>query len=189
MPVSKGKRHGSVPLSTRMLAFLGDYVLIAGYLIVLVGLSYAARPQMTQWFDHGPERAELAGFLLLTVPVYLYFALMEGFGSHATWGKRRLGIWVTDARSRPIALGRSLLRSALKFLPWELAHFTIWRMAIPSGYPDFSIYMLLAIVYGLVFLYLISPLLNRQRRTIYDLVCGTAVRWKPGGDRHGASES
>lgn len=187
--MSKRERSGNAPASVRLLAFLWDYALIAGYLLVLVGLSYAARPLMTSWFDNGPERAELAGFLLLTLPVYLYFALMEGLVSHATWGKRRLGIRLTDSDGRPIGLGRSLLRNALKFLPWELAHFTIWHMALPSGYSDGLIYTLLGTVYGLAILYGISLFLNRQRRTVYDLVSGTVVRFAPGGEHHGTSGS
>lgn len=64
----------------------------------------------------------------------------------------------------------------------------VWHMVLPSDLPDSLIYLLLATVYGLVFFYFLSPFLNRQKRTIYDFASGTAVRYQPGGDRHGASK-
>ncbi|MDF2716863.1 MAG: hypothetical protein K0R28_3788, partial [Paenibacillus sp.] len=71
-----------------------------------------------------------------------------------------------------------LFRSALKFFPWELAHFTIWHMALPSEYSNYLIYSLLGAVYGLVILYLISPLWSKNKQTVYDSIARTVVRYK-----------
>src|SRR5690606_34262473 len=120
----------------------------------------------------------MTGFLFITLPVYLYFAVCEGSKSHATWGKRKMGIVVTGIYGDSIGLGSSLYRSALKFIPWELAHFTIWHMVIPSKYSNSLIYTLLAIVYGLAFIYLISPLWNKNNQTVYDFFTGTVIRYK-----------
>jgi uncharacterized RDD family membrane protein YckC len=129
-------------------------------------------------FTASPLSAEITGFLLITLPVYLYFAVCEGSKSHATWGKRKMGIVVAGVHGQPIGLGNSLFRSALKFVPWELAHFTIWHIVLPSEYPDYLIYSLLAIVYGLAYIYLISPLISKKKQTVYDAIAGTVVRYK-----------
>ncbi|WP_213525082.1 RDD family protein [Paenibacillus sp. J31TS4] len=173
--------HGevrSVPLGTRIIAFLWDYVIISGYIILLIGISYLIRPLLAPLFTTNPLLAEVTGFLFLTLPVYLYFAVCEGSGSHATWGKRKVGIMVTGRYGQSIGLGSSLVRSALKFAPWELAHFTIWHMVLPSDYPESLIYSLLAVVYVLVLIYLISPLWSKNKQTVYDLIAGTVIRYK-----------
>lgn len=50
----------------------------------------------------------------------------------------------------------------------RLAHFTIWHMLIPSHFPDILIYSLLAMVYGLVLIYLITPLISKMKQNVYD---------------------
>ncbi|TMV46909.1 RDD family protein [Paenibacillus mesophilus] len=155
-----------------------DYILILGYIILLIGVSFPARPLVTPLFTTTPLLAELTGFLFITLPVYLYFALCEGSKSHATWGKRKMGIVVTGTNGLPIGLVPSLFRSALKFVPWELAHFTIWHMVLPSDYPDYFIYSLLGTVYGLAIIYLISPIWGKNKQTVYDSIAGTVVRYK-----------
>lgn len=165
----------SVSFRIRIIAFFWDYVVILGYIMLLIGVSFLIRPLLIPLFTGNPLLAEFTGFLFITLPVYLYFAVCEGSKSHATWGKRKMGLMVAGIHGQPIGIGTSLIRSALKFFPWELAHFTIWHMIIPSGYPDFLIYSLLATVYALVLLYLISPLLSKNKQTVYDSIVGTAV--------------
>lgn len=168
----------NVSIGTRIIAFLWDYVIILGYLLLLFVLSFFARPLLIQLFTANSLSAELTGFLLITLPVYLYFSISEGGELHATWGKRKMGIWVMGVDGRSIGLRRSLFRSALKFAPWELSHFTIWHIVIPSNYPDYLINLLLIAVYGRVFIYLVSPLMNKNKQTVYDTFAGTVVRYK-----------
>ncbi|SDM78223.1 RDD family protein [Paenibacillus sp. yr247] len=167
-----------VPFGIRIIAFLWDYVIILGYIILLIGVSFLVRPLVIPLFTTNALLAEITGFLFITLPVYLYFAVCEGSKSHATWGKRKMGVVVADIYGQPIGFGFSLFRSALKFLPWELAHFTIWHMVIPSEYPNYLIYSLLGTVYGLVLIYLISPLWNKNKQTVYDSIVGTVIRYK-----------
>ncbi|MBP1963355.1 RDD family protein [Paenibacillus aceris] len=174
----KHSNFKSVPLGTRLIAFLWDYVIIAGYIILLIGVSFLLRPLLTPLFTTNPLLAEINGFLFITLPVYLYFAICEGSKWHATWGKRKMGVVVSGINGKSIGLGSSLLRSALKFVPWELSHFTIWHMVIPSKYPNSFIFALLATVYGLVLIYLISPLWNKNKQTLYDFIAGTVIRYK-----------
>jgi len=167
-----------VSLGTRIIAFLWDYVIILGYLLLLFLLSIFARPFLIPLFTVNSLSAEITGFLLITLPVYLYFSICEGGKLHATLGKRKKGIWVMGIDGRSISLRRSLFRSALKFAPWELSHFTIWHIVIPSNFPDYLINILLITAYCLVFIYLVSPLMNKNKQTIYDIIAGTVVRYK-----------
>lgn len=164
-----------VSMGTRIKAFLWDYIVIFVYILLLIGLSYAARPWLMPLFSSSPWTAELTGFGFITLPVLLYFALSEGSRAHATWGKRKVGIQVTTVHGQPMGFGTSLLRSAVKFAPWELAHFTIWHMVLPSGIADSVLNWLLAAVYGLVFLYLVSPLWSPKKQTVYDRIAGSVV--------------
>jgi uncharacterized RDD family membrane protein YckC len=175
-PIHKNLK--SVSFVTRIIAFLWDYVIILSYIILLIGVSFLFRPLLIPLFTTNPLLAEITGFVFITLPVYLYFAVFEGSKAHATWGKRKMGIVVAGIYGQPIGLGSSLFRSALKFVPWELAHFTIWHMIIPSDYPDSLIYSLLGTVYGLVLIYLISPLWSKNKQTVYDSIAGTVVMYK-----------
>lgn len=175
------EHSATVSVGARLIAFLWDYAIIFGYLLLLSGASWLLRPLLTPLFTAGPLSAEITGFLLITLPVYLYFGVCEGSKSQATWGKQKMGIVVTDVHGRPIGLGRSLLRSAIKFIPWELAHFTVWHTVLPSGFTERFLYSLFAVVYGLVLLYLISPLLNKNKQTVYDMIAGTVVRRREPG--------
>ena len=167
-----------VSLRTRLIAFLWDYVIILCYLFLLFGASLFARPMLIPLFTASSFSAEITGFVFITLPVYLYFSISEGLKWHATWGKRKMGIVVAGVRGQPIRLLHSLFRSSLKFAPWELAHFTIWHIVIPSKYPDYLINLLLMTVYVLVFIYLLSPLKTKNKQTVYDLLAGTVVRYK-----------
>ncbi len=69
-----------------------------------------------------PDSSEFSAFLLLVLPVILYFALFEHSSWQATWGKRKMGLRVIDRHGARLSLPRSLTRSLLKFAPWELTH-------------------------------------------------------------------
>ncbi|MBU2601369.1 MAG: RDD family protein [Actinobacteria bacterium] len=171
-------------LRLRSLAFGFDYLPIAGYLVVLVGAGAALTrlaPRVAVALFGAPLRGEVAGFVLVTSPVLLYFALSEASSRQATWGKRRLGLTVADSEGRRLTLRRSLARSALKLAPWELAHACIWQITY-SDHPSSPAY---AGGFGLVWLAVganaVALLVSPTRRTFYDRLAGTAVRETPIG--------
>src|SRR5512133_3377087 len=115
----------------RALAFGLDYLLILAYLFLIAALGYgvnsvASAVRLRLFSDS--ITAELTGFLLITLPVTLYFALTESSANWlGSWGKHRLGLVVTGPGGSSITSWRGLARNLLKFVPWELAHFTIWQ--------------------------------------------------------------
>jgi len=165
----------------RIAAWLLDYVLIAAYLVLLSAVSLGLRlsPIQTE-FDSAmgqPLTAELLGFFLLTLPVVLYFALFEASPLRATLGKRALRLAVVELNGFRLSTRRALLREAVRFLPWELSHALLWRVALgPHG--GSIVWWVTAgfgVVYALVLIYLVTLFIGSQHRTVYDRLAGSIV--------------
>ncbi len=153
-------------------------MLIAGYVGLLVAVGLVVRlaaPDVSSVLFGSPIRGELTGFLMLTLPVTLYFAISEHSTAASSWGKRRLGLRVVTAGGGRLGLARSLLRSGLKFAPWELAHAAIWQFTFAGPRPPAALDVVLGVVWLLVGLNFLSALIDRRHRALYDLLAGTAV--------------
>jgi uncharacterized RDD family membrane protein YckC len=127
-------RHNDAASGARRLAaFAIDYGIIAVYAGLVAGISFAAR-WMTGANAVLPTAfaQKLAGqvlaFCLFTLPVVLYFALCEASRRQATLGKAIMRLRLTTVDHQRVPLKRSLLRSAIKFAPWELAHTAVWHI-------------------------------------------------------------
>ena len=163
-------------LKIRIYAFLLDYLVIVIYGIFVLGtISFVFRSYITPLFSSSPVVAELTGFLMITLPVSLYFILCESSKWQGTLGKRKMGIRVVDGAGQRIGIGRSAFRTAIKFLPWEVAHFGIWRLMLPTDFSEISVYVILNAVNLAILIYLIIPLTNKKRKNVYDWVAGTEV--------------
>lgn len=164
----------------RVQAFLWDYLWICLYLIGLAGVSAGAMALLGGARVDGllatPVRRDLLAFFTAVLPVWVYFAVGDG-RLGGTWGKRRVGLGVVDGTGQTIGLGRSFLRSGIKFLPWQLAHTALfhipgWPMN-PGTPPDWTL-ILFGVVWLLVIVYLVG-LFAFGRRTLYDRLSGTRV--------------
>jgi uncharacterized RDD family membrane protein YckC len=165
----------------RITAFGIDYLVLGVYIGGLTAASLAARRALRR--EIGPPatlRARLVGhavaLLTLTLPVVLYFAVLESSRWGGTFGKRALGLRLVTVEGRRVPLQRSLLRSAVKFAPWELAHTMLWHTPGWSLAPrptavnwsGFGLALLLSGGYLLA-------LFGKARRAPYDRVAGTRV--------------
>ena len=68
-----------------------------------------------------------------------------------------------------------LARTALKFVPWELAHACIWQITFAAGQPSPLISAGFALVWVLVGANLVSLLVSRKHQTLYDWLSDTVV--------------
>jgi uncharacterized RDD family membrane protein YckC len=164
----------------RVAAWMLDYLVILGYLIVLTAASLGTQlSPAASVFSTAltrPITAELVGFLTLTGPVVLYFALTEASAWQATFGKRALRIVVVGPGGGRLPLGRALVREVVRFLPWEMAHSLIWPLALaPHKEPLPVTIGGFAAVYLLVIIYLVSLFVGSEHRTIYDRLAGSRV--------------
>jgi uncharacterized RDD family membrane protein YckC len=158
-------------------AFALDYLIILVYLLVLalIGWLINSLSSAVSWLFADRFRAQLSGFLLVTLPVTLYFALSESSARRATWGKKKLGLQVTDYNGARISGWRSLGRTTLKFIPWEISHTIVWAIAFSAGKNPAWINYGLILVYALIGLNLLCLLFTRKHQTMYDLIAKTYV--------------
>ena len=174
----------------RIVAFLLDYLIIAAYLVILViigvGLGFGPLRSAFQAMFANPNISEFSAFLLLVLPVILYFTLFECSSWQATWGKRRRGLRVIDVHGARLSLPRSFVRSLLKFVPWELTHACLWRIPgwpLAPATPPPIITAGLVLVWVLVLAYLVSMLVSKKHQALYDWIAGTYVIVVPHPDR------
>lgn len=165
-------------LGPRIVAFLLDYLIISLYLAAFVGVTLLTNTLFTNGLSSlfaSRFSSQAAGFITVTLPVSLYFALTESSARQATWGKWQRGLQVIRLDGKPLTFGRAFGRTLLKFVPWELAHTCVWQMY----FTDFEISPLVGIGLMLVWVLVganvvrlwVSPL----RQTFYDWLTGTAV--------------
>ncbi len=166
----------------RIEAFLLDYLIIAAYLVLLViisvGLGLGPLRGAFRAMFADPNISEVSAFLLLVLPVILYFALFECSSWQATWGKRKMGLGVIDTHGVRLSFPRSFMRSLLKFVPWELTHACLWRIPgwpLAPTMPSPIITAGLALVWILVGAYLVSLLVSKKHQALYDWIAGTCV--------------
>ena len=164
----------------RVAAYLVDYLAIAAYIALLTGASLATDAgQRLDFASSGsPALGQLVAFVALTLPVMLYFAVSEASPWQGTLGKRALSIRVAahGAGSR-LSLWRTLLRAALKFAPWELAHTVLWRVeGWPLESPQPTTVHWLGFALSLLWAgwYLASLFVGSQR-TLYDRAAASVV--------------
>ncbi|NNK49383.1 MAG: hypothetical protein HKP01_10955 [Gemmatimonadetes bacterium] len=164
---------------SRIRAFGYDYLVILGYIAALAGVGafLIVGPVGDRWtaLMSDPVRADVVAFVSLVLPVALYFTLTEASNGGASWGKRKVGLRVVGSGGSKLGLPNSLVRSGLKFLPWQMAHtamFHIPGFPIAPGEPPAWSTPLLVIAWFLVALYILglTPLLGR--RTPYDRLAG-----------------
>ncbi|MGD8497155.1 MAG: RDD family protein [Gemmatimonadales bacterium] len=175
--------------AARLRAFAWDYLVILGYLLLLLvlGLFMTLGPLSGAWgtFMSDPIRADAAAFAMAVLPVALYFTFSEASGAGATWGKRRVGLVVVAlGTATGVGLGRALIRNGIKFLPWQLAHTAMFHIPgfpmDPHDAPGWTTVVLVA-AWSLVAVYLMGLTRPGGRLPLYDRLAGTAV--VPAGGR------
>lgn len=133
----------------RIIAFMVDWLVILVWGGILFGIAMVVtdgnpgRPK-DPWFS------QAIGFITMTVPVILYFAILESSKYKATIGKMALGLVVIGVDGSKPTIGKSLVRNSIKFLPWELGHI-VANQAVFSGNAGLSpwVYCVMALAFAL----------------------------------------
>jgi uncharacterized RDD family membrane protein YckC len=165
-------------LWVRVKAFALDYLLIAGYLILVVALGVGiniANPAFTQRLFANRITGQVISFLLVTLPITLYFALSESSPRQAAWGKGKMGLRVIRVDGTRLSFARSLGRTALKFIPWELSHTLIWQLRFSTPAREGWSNAGFIFVWLLIAVYLLSLWLSKSHQALYDRLVGTYV--------------
>jgi uncharacterized RDD family membrane protein YckC len=157
----------------RLFAFAIDWLVIVAWGALLFAIVWFGNDRrlpnaVDPWF------AQAVGLVTMTVPVALYFALTESSRAQASLGKRLLGLRVADDAGQRLPLARSLLRNAIKFVPWECGHAVAdHAVASGDGGPALWLYAPMAVAL-LVPLWWVGALLATGR-TPYDRWAGARV--------------
>jgi len=165
-------------LWNRIKAFSADYLIISLYILVLVVVSYLIQsiyPAILQPLFLNPLTSQLTGFLMMTLPVTLYFALSESSSHQATWGKRWQGLKVIHVNGSGISFGRAVSRTLIKFIPWELAHTCIWQISHSGREPGLLIQTGLILVWVLIGMYIGTLLISFKNQAPYDWFTNSVV--------------
>ena len=165
-------------LGERIAAFAFDYIIIAGYLLIFVAVGLIANiffPAIAHQLFGNPLSGQMTGFLLITLPVSLYFIVCESSPLQATWGKLRMGLRVTRTDGTRLTIMHASSRTLLKFIPWELAHTCIWQISFSKQTPPSWINMGFVLVWILVGANFVSLWTSPTHQTLYDYLAGTYV--------------
>jgi uncharacterized RDD family membrane protein YckC len=152
---------------------------LGAYLIDICLLFAILAPAATlvEWalgiFPRTPYQVWLATVMSFSIPAWLYFLLSDCSRSGATVGKKILRLKVTQVGGARVGVLRSLARTAVKLLPWEMAHIFGFALAEQIGTALQAAGLIAANV--LVLVYLVVLIANRGRRSVHDLVVKTEV--------------
>lgn len=159
----------------RFVASAWDYAVILAWLAALALLGFLVRPLLPEVVgDPDPLAFDAVGFVLSVLPVWLYLTVAEAGGRQATWGKRRVGLQVVRQDGSRAGVGTVAARSAVKLLPWQLAHLSVSRAILGVDAPLFT-----GVTYGLSLLLPVVSVGMAWRdgchRALHDRLAGTLV--------------
>ena len=142
----------------RVIAYLVDCILVFAVFVTILQVAFFVPIRhlfigSEDWFRSG-WNTEAYTLLTISLPIWLYFILCEASPWQATIGKRLLKLQTLDVTTgHRISLKRAIVRTVIKLLPWEIAHFTnniptpMWYDPNPGFRLGFAIVPLLVIVY------------------------------------------
>lgn len=161
-----------VGFARRILAFVFDFLIIGVYLLFLFIIGFGIN-SITGGIAllASPLAMNILAFITVIMPVILYFSLQESSTYRATFGKRWAKIRVVNPQGARLTIWQTLLRSVVKFLPWQLAHTSVIYIQFGNQSPVFIVGALLS--QGLVIIYIVFLLFSKKHQTPYDLIAGT----------------
>ena len=167
----KLKTDNSLPVKTRLKELFDDWLFISFYLISLFLLAMGFYNLVLGGIPVFTEaQSQLLAFSTSVLPLTIIFAWLDY--RKGSFGKRWAGLQLVYKHR---SLSHSLLRSAIKFFPWQLGHMG----AIRSAYQADTLSIFLSTSAGILFLiFLLMGLLRKDKRHPADLLAETQVQLK-----------
>ncbi|WP_341868500.1 RDD family protein [Marinilactibacillus kalidii] len=169
------KKSNAIDWRVRLKELVIDYLAI---LIFLIGLLVVNLLVYFFILDGIPtftmNQSKLVATVESVIPIIIWFAWMDYKKPYGTFGKRKAKLEVVYTNP---ALWRSLVRNAIKFLPWQLAHLGV----IEGIYTEFeTIGSILFTNAGILLAMILFAMgfLRKDKRHLGDLLAGTQVRAK-----------
>lgn len=154
-----------------------DYGLIFGASAGIQMLTaYTLNAPSVAWFANESPRLSAWVGLTMSLPMWSYNTLLVAEPQRGTIGQRLTGIQVVQDSGEPIGLGRSLARSAIMFLGWELSHIA---MFVPHNFAtDEPVpWQYVALTAGSIYLIaeIVTIVFTGGRKSIADALLGTRI--------------
>jgi len=128
-------------------------------------------------FDFQPTASShvwMAAVISFSIPAWSYFLFSDLSWKGMTIGKRLLKVKVVSINGNDLNFGRALLRTAVKLLPWELAH--IFGFALADTISQTAISAGLIAANLLIVIYLVMLFMNAGKISLHDLFARTEVQ-------------
>jgi uncharacterized RDD family membrane protein YckC len=166
-------------LFKRTLAYFIDTSIAFGIAMVLIQL-LLLYPFRESWgideaFFKDPWNMELYVLLTISLPIWMYFTLLESSRVKGTLGKKWLKIQVENTDGSKLTFAKAFVRTLLKLLPWELAHIGV-IFPTPMYYlenPNLRALTMVGII--LFIIYFLSIWFSKKSRAVYDVALGVRV--------------
>ena len=160
----------------RIGAFAIDWCVFAVWAGAVFAIAWFGQGGKPDW-PANPWLGQLVGFALTTLPFGLYLALMEASRWQATVGKRCLGLRVVTLDGERPSLGRTVGRTTLKLLPWELGHVAPYQLiALARDEQATPTWLMILVTVALATaVWYAASLWSASDRTPYDRPLGTRV--------------
>jgi uncharacterized RDD family membrane protein YckC len=161
------------PVRARVGACVGDLAVIATGLGTLAAAGALVRRRVDVPRPSVPA-TDLLVAAATVLPTGAYLATGEAGRHQAAWGKRRAGLRVIAADGGRAGIGRIVLRTAVKLLPWQLAHVAVARLVRGVDAPV-TIWTTDALSLLLAAASVTLALRDPRGRALHDRVAGTRV--------------
>lgn len=124
-----------------------------------------------------PGTADLAQFATGVLPAALYLASGESGPARATAGKRSARLVVVAEGGGRARTGRIAVRTAVKLLPWQLAHLGVARAvgAVPGRYAARTARAAFGAALTMTAVSCVLAVCRADGRALHDLAAGTRV--------------
>ncbi len=162
----------------RIMAFFADYLFIAVYGGLLVGVMFLLRT--FAGINPGklpPGPSIVLDFILFSLPVMLYFIIMEN-KKGGTIGKQLFELRVGSVNGGKAPANTILARNIIKFLPWHIAHVGIRVFIYNMDHhmaPGAVVWIMLLMPQAFLLIYLFSIILSNGKQSLYDKFSGAAI--------------
>lgn len=154
----------------RLIAYVIDICIL---FIVLAPLGFVVQ----RWLGTSPQTGPEIWVTLIfnfSIPCWVYFIVSDLSVGGSTIGKRIMGIR-TIADTGSISVIQAIGRTAIKLLPWELTHISMFALSSQLGTFTLTQVVVLTIMYALLGIYILTMLLTRGTRSIHDLIVSSSV--------------
>jgi uncharacterized RDD family membrane protein YckC len=162
-------------LKKRFFSILIDWIVIVAYVLCLLGctlLFYTIILKKIPVFNE--LQSNLVSFFALLFPILLYFVIYEYKNSHATIGKKKVGIHVSST-SGSLYLWQIIVRNILKLAPWQMAHMAMFNVLANNSQPTLFFYFCITFVYVFPIVNIGFMIIRKDRRSLHDIIAKTIV--------------